>query len=82
MDRQFDDNVVMVCLDETSKQESLPSAMTGAKGDLSAPIQHGLAIPRPTIKDASVSGSATCSCCSPPLEGWRLVRGHRPPNLR
>ena len=31
--RQYGDNEVLVCLDETSKQQSLPSATTGGEGD-------------------------------------------------
>ena len=35
--RGYGDNEVLVCLDETSKQQSLPSATTGGKRDPSAP---------------------------------------------
>ena len=31
--RQYKDNEVLVCLDETSKQQSLPSATTGGERD-------------------------------------------------
>ena len=34
--RQFGDNEVLVCLDETSKQLSLPSATTGGEGNAAA----------------------------------------------
>ena len=34
--RQFGDNEVLVCLDETSKQQSLPSATTGGEGNAAA----------------------------------------------
>ena len=34
--RQFGDNEVLVCLDETSKQQSLPSATTGGEGNATA----------------------------------------------
>ena len=35
--RQYRDNEVLVCLDETSKQQSLPSATTGGEGDPAGP---------------------------------------------
>ena len=34
--RQFGDNEVLVCLDETSKQLSLPSATTAGEGNAAA----------------------------------------------
>ena len=34
--RRYGDNEVLVCLDETSKQQSLPSATTGGEGDPAA----------------------------------------------
>ena len=34
--RSYADNEVLVCLDETSKQQSLPSATTGGEGDAGA----------------------------------------------
>ena len=34
--RRYEDNEVLVCLDETSKQQSLPSAMTGGERDAPA----------------------------------------------
>ena len=35
--REYQENEVLVCLDETSKQQSLPSATTGGEGDPAAP---------------------------------------------
>ena len=37
--RQYEDNEVLVCLDETSKQQSLPPATTGGARD--APAASG-----------------------------------------
>ena len=37
--RRYEDNEVLVCLDETSKQQSLPSATTGGERD--APAASG-----------------------------------------
>ena len=34
--RSYEDNELLVCLDETSKQQSLPSATTGGEGDAGA----------------------------------------------
>ena len=34
--RSYADNEVLVCLDETSKQQGLPSATTGGEGDAGA----------------------------------------------
>ena len=34
--RPYGDNEVLVCLDETGKQQSLPSATTGGEGDAGA----------------------------------------------
>ena len=34
--RRYEDNEVLVCLDETSKQQSLPSATTGGERDAPA----------------------------------------------
>ena len=34
--RPYEDNEVLVCLDETSKQQSLPSATTGGEGNAAA----------------------------------------------
>ena len=34
--RPYEDNEVLVCLDETSKQQSLPSATTGGEGNATA----------------------------------------------
>ena len=35
-DNELEDNELLVCLDETSKQQSLPSATTGGEGDAGA----------------------------------------------
>ena len=35
--RPYGDKEVLVCLDETSKQQSLPSATTGGEGNAPAP---------------------------------------------
>ena len=34
--RSHEDNELLVCLDETSKRQSLPSATTGGEGDAGA----------------------------------------------
>ena len=36
--RQYADNEVLVCLDETGKQQSLPSATTGGEGNSPAAV--------------------------------------------
>ena len=57
--RRYGDNEVLVCevlvcLDETSKQQSLPSATTGGERD--APAASGLGRRAPTITNTSATG--------------------------
>ena len=70
--RQYGDNEVLVCLDETSKQQSLPSATTGGERD---------GLPRPARPGAAGSydyeyqrkAVSNLFMLFAPLEGWRRV---------
>ena len=70
--RRYGDNEVLVCLDETSKQQSLPSATTGGEGD--APAASG----RPGTAGSydyeyERNGVSNLFMLFAPLEGWRRV---------
>ena len=54
--RQYGDNEVLVCLDETSKQQSLPSATTGGEGDPGCRVRPGLGLLAATITNTSATG--------------------------
>ena len=72
--RQFKDNEVLVCLDETSKQQSLPPATTGGEGDASAACGPPRGGP-PACYDYEYecNGVSNLFMLFAPLEGWRRV---------
>ena len=54
--RSYDQDEVLVCLDETSKQQSLPSATTGGQGDAAAAAGPDLGRRTVTITNTSATG--------------------------
>ena len=53
--RQYADNEVLVCLDETGKQQSLPSATTGGEGNSPAAVSPARGVRPATITNTSAT---------------------------
>ncbi len=70
--RPYGDNEVLVRLDETSKQQSLPSATTGGEGDAPAAANAARSGGRVRLQYER-NGVSNLFMLFAPLEGWRRV---------
>ena len=70
--REYQENEVLVCLDETSEQQSLPSATTGGEGDPAAPSTTPRICQSIRFR-VPAHGVSNLFMLFAPLEGWRRV---------